>query len=113
VDPEREKRIREETVETFIRVGGPGGQHRNRNETGVRLRHLPTGITVIATESRSRARNRKTAWRRLFDRIAARMACPKRRILTKPSRASEEKRLEEKKRRSLRKRRRRPPKLEE
>jgi ribosome-associated protein len=113
VDRERIEQIRRETVETFIRVGGPGGQHRNRNETGVRLRHLPTGITVIATESRSRARNRKVAWQRLIERIAARMARPKRRIATRPSRAAERNRLEEKKRRSLRKMRRRPPEEEE
>ncbi len=112
MDREQIERIRRETVETFIRVGGPGGQHRNRNETGVRLRHLPTGITVIATESRSRARNRKVAWQRLLERIAARMARPKRRIPTRPSQASDRKRLEDKKRRSIRKTRRQPPEPE-
>ena len=112
MDREEIERIRRETVETFIRVGGPGGQHRNRNETGVRLRHLPTGITVIATESRSRARNRKVAWQRLIERIAARRARPKRRIPTRPSLAADRKRLEDKRRRSLRKMRRRSPEPE-
>jgi len=106
-------KIRRETTEEFIRVGGPGGQHRDRNETGVRLRHVPTGIVVVAVESRSRERNRKTAWGRLFERIAARFARRKKRIATKPSGASREARLAEKRRLSRRKEERRRPERDE
>ena len=39
--------------EEFFVASGPGGQHRNRTESGVRLTHRPTGIVVLATERRS------------------------------------------------------------
>ena len=48
-----------------IRRSGPGGQHRNKVETGIRLRHHPTGLTSQATERRSQAENLKSAVVRL------------------------------------------------
>ena len=50
--------LEKEVVWSFFRGGGPGGQHRNKVETGVRLFHPPSGITVTATEGRSQYRNR-------------------------------------------------------
>ncbi len=47
-------------VETF-RSSGPGGQHANKTESAVRLKHLPTGLTVTVSSSRSQLSNRKTA----------------------------------------------------
>ena len=100
------------SVDTF-RAGGPGGQHQNKTESGVRLTHRPTGIVVTARESRSQHRNRAQALARLRAHLAERERQPTPRRPTAPSRASRERRLERKRRRSLRKRGRRRPESEE
>jgi len=51
-------------VDTY-RASGPGGQKRNKTSSAVRLRHLPSGLIVIAEESRSQHENRGRALRRL------------------------------------------------
>jgi len=56
-------------LETF-RGPGPGGQKRNKTSSAVRLTHQPTGISVMAGESRSQAQNRTKALRRLRHRMA-------------------------------------------
>ena len=53
-------RIKDLKIE-MLRRSGPGGQHRNRRATGVRLTHLPTGVTVMATERRSQKANLEAA----------------------------------------------------
>jgi hypothetical protein len=52
------------------RASGPGGQKRNKIESAVRLRHQPTGISVVAEESRSQHENKARALRRLRKAIA-------------------------------------------
>lgn len=52
------------------RGSGPGGQHRNKVETAIRLRHQPSEIVVQAEESRSLEENRLRALRRLREQIA-------------------------------------------
>ncbi len=47
------------------RASGPGGQKRNKTSSAVRLRHLPTGLIVIAEESRSQHENKAKAILRL------------------------------------------------
>jgi hypothetical protein len=51
-------------VDTY-RASGPGGQKRNKTSSAVRLRHPPSGLIVIAEESRSQHENRLRALRRL------------------------------------------------
>lgn len=55
-------------VDTY-RASGPGGQKRNKTSSAVRLRHNPTGILVIAEESRSQHQNKARALRRLRERF--------------------------------------------
>jgi hypothetical protein len=52
------------------RASGPGGQHRNKTESAVRLRHRLTGVTAIGEDSRSQAENKIHAVRRLRAAIA-------------------------------------------
>lgn len=57
----------EDFAETFARSGGPGGQHVNKVSTAATVRHLPTGISVTSSDSRSQAMNRQLALGRLLD----------------------------------------------
>ncbi len=93
-------------VDTYV-ASGPGGQHRNKTESGVRLLHLPTGVMVTATERRSQPQNRSRALERLRTRLQAMTFVPKVRRPTKPSRASKQRRLDAKRRTSDTKRHRR------
>ncbi|MFQ5844085.1 MAG: peptide chain release factor-like protein [Planctomycetota bacterium] len=92
-----------------VKGRGPGGQHRNKTETGVHVTHLPTGIVVLATERRSRAQNLSVALDRLEARLERLRRKRKPRKKTRPTRASVERRLQDKAQRSQTKRRRRPP----
>jgi ribosome-associated protein len=120
-----------ELIERFLRADGPGGQHVNRTESAVELRfdvvHSPSlpeavrarvlarrdrrltgdGVLVIqARRFRDQARNRDDVRERLVEIIRAALAPPKKRVATKPTRASKERRLAGKKQRGAVKRNR-------
>ena len=99
-------------IETF-RAGGPGGQHQTKTESGVRLTHLPTGITVTARDSRSQYRNRQIALARLRTALEERARPEVPRIPTRTPRSEKRKRMEEKRRRAEIKRERKKPDPEE
>jgi len=92
-------------VQTF-RASGPGGQHVNKTNSALRLTHLPSGVVVIAQDSPSQARNRETAFERLMERLKKLNRVRKRRIPTRPTLASRQRRLDAKKREAAVKRQR-------
>lgn len=112
-----------EILMDFVRASGPGGQHVNKVSTAVhlrfdamnspslpdrvkyRLRHIAgqrldnQGILHIhVSDHRSQYRNREEAKLRLFDLIRKASVQPKKRIRTKPSAASKQRKLDLKKR---------------
>jgi peptide chain release factor 1 len=62
--------IRTEDLQIDVmRAGGPGGQHQNKTESGVRITHLPTGTIVNCRDERSQHKNKAKAMRILRSRI--------------------------------------------
>ncbi|GLQ99986.1 alternative ribosome rescue aminoacyl-tRNA hydrolase ArfB [Dyella mobilis] len=113
-----------ELVVRFLRADGPGGQHVNRTESAVELRFdvlqspsLPDdvrarllarrdrrltdeGVLVIqARRFRDQGRNREDARERLVEILRGALVAPKKRVATKPTRASQQRRLEGKQQR--------------
>ena len=117
----------------FSASGGPGGQHANTANTRVelvvdlatcpslpdwaraRLRaKLGDEVRVVSSEQRSQWQNRRVALERMEARLSAGMAVPRRRVATRPTRGSVQRRLESKARTSQRKAdRRKPPTAED
>ncbi len=92
----------------FYRASGPGGQHRNTTDSAVRLRHLPTGIVVHASESRSQLKNRELAMQRLILALEKRNRIVKKRLPTKIPNGQKLQRVAKKRMAALRRKMRRP-----
>ncbi|HEV7474948.1 MAG TPA: peptide chain release factor-like protein [Pyrinomonadaceae bacterium] len=60
--------LRECELETF-RSSGPGGQHVNKTESAVRLRHLPSGLVVTSQQERSQHRNKALCLQKLRAKV--------------------------------------------
>ncbi|XP_039039638.1 peptide chain release factor 1-like [Hibiscus syriacus] len=71
-----EELMRQCEMTRFKASGGPGGQHRNKRKSVVRLKHLPTGIVSQAVEDRSQHMNRASALARLRTLIALKVRNP-------------------------------------
>lgn len=104
--------LRECEVETF-RSSGPGGQHVNKTESAVRLRHIPSGVVVTSQQERSQHRNKALCLERLRKKIGQLNYRPAKRIPTRVSRSAKTRTLEEKARRSQIKRLRSKPSSDE
>lgn len=87
-----------DTEISFFIGSGPGGQNRNKRETGVRLLHRPSGIVVTSVKERSQAMNRADALEKLRSKLRAAMTVQKPRHDTKPTRGSKRRRLASKRR---------------
>ncbi len=100
--------LRQCEVETF-RSSGPGGQHVNKTESAVRLRHLPSGLTVTSRQERSQHQNKALCLRKLREKIEKLNHRPAKRVPTRVSRGAKNRTLEAKTRRAQVKRLRSKP----
>ena len=107
-----EELLRECEVDTF-RSSGPGGQHVNKTESAVRLRHLQSGVVVSSQQERSQYRNKQLCLEKLRARVKRLNYRKPRRIPTRVPRSVKNRTLEEKARRSHVKRLRAKPTGEE
>jgi len=100
--------LRECEAETF-RASGPGGQHVNKTESAVRLRHLPSGIVVSSQQERSQHRNKAFCLEKLRKKLAQLNYKRPRRLPTGVPRSAKNRTLEAKAHRSQIKRLRAKP----
>jgi len=107
-----EELLRECEVETF-RSSGPGGQHVNKTESAVRLRHLPSGVVVTSQEERSQHRNKAICLRKLREKVEQLNYRAPKRVPTRASKAAKRRTLESKTRRGQIKRLRSKPPADE
>lgn len=104
--------LRECEVDTF-RSSGPGGQHVNKTETAVRLKHLPSGLVVTSREERSQHRNKMLCLQKLRARVEKLNHRPAKRVPTRLPLSAKNRTLEAKARRSHIKRLRSKPSADE
>jgi protein subunit release factor A len=101
--------LKECRVDTF-RASGAGGQHVNTTDSAVRLTHTPSGLVVRSSEHRSQHRNRDVCIAKLRELYKKTFLTKvKKRIPTKKTRGSQERRINKKKQRSTTKKNRQRP----
>jgi len=92
--------LEQEVVVEVFRASGPGGQHVNKTESALRLKHPPSGAVVIAQDSSSQHRNREIAYERLIEKLVKLNYVKPKRHKTRPTLSSVKKRLETKTKRA-------------
>lgn len=107
-----EELLRDCELQTF-RSSGPGGQHVNKTESAVRLKHVPSGLVVTSQQERSQHRNKNLCLQKLRKKIERLNYRAPKRVPTRMPRAAKNRTLEEKTRRSRIKRLRSKPSAEE
>ena len=100
--------LRECELETF-RASGPGGQHVNKTESAVRLRHVPSGVVVTSQQERSQHRNKALCLEKLREKVEKLNYRAPKRVPTCVPASVKNRALEEKARRSKIKRLRSKP----
>jgi len=103
--------LKKETEVFRFGASTKGGQRANRKETGIRLRHFPSGVEVKVIEERFQARNLEIAFKRLQERIRKLNRPQKKRIPTRISLGVRMQRIERKRKHSQKKKLRREPVL--
>lgn len=104
--------LRECEVNTF-RSSGPGGQHVNKTESAVRLKHLPSGVVVTSRAERSQHQNKARCLQQLRRKIEQMNHRPAKRIPTRVPGSVKKRTMEAKTRRSYVKQLRAKPKLDD
>ncbi len=111
--PESDEDLLRECLMDTFRASGPGGQHVNKTESAVRLKHLPTGLVVTSRAERSQHQNKAHCLRKLREKVEKLNHRPASRVPTRVPRSAKNRTLEEKSRRSNIKRLRSKPSTDE
>jgi ribosome-associated protein len=111
--PESDEDLLRECEVKTLRSSGPGGQHVNKTESAVRLKHLPSGVVVTSQQERSQHRNKVLCLQKLRTKIQQLNYRPAKRVPTRVPRNAKNRTLEEKARRSQIKRLRSKPSTDE
>ena len=90
-----EQIMRDSEVQVF-RATGPGGQGVNTTDSAVRMRHVPTGITVVSRERRSQLQNRERCAEKIIETCRRRARPPRPRKKTRVPAGQRRRRLEDK-----------------
>lgn len=91
--PDDDAELLEECQIMTFRASGKGGQHLNKTDSAVRLKHNPTGLVVVCQRERSQFQNKQIAIERLRNKISEAQKVEKTRIPSKVPSKEKRKRL--------------------